>query len=64
LRRADLAFRHDSFFKHPGLQPFANQPEDALISDPVFQEPDQPLVADCPEGNVYRLPISKAFLKR
>jgi|SRR5689334_24962815 len=37
------------FFQHPRLQPFANQPENALVCYPMFQETHQPFMADCPE---------------
>src|ERR1039457_6831052 len=44
-----LALRHDPLFKHSGLQPLTNPPKDALVADPLFQEPDHPIVVNRPE---------------
>ena len=49
LWRPSLAIGHDPFFKHSRLQPFANQPENALVSNPMFHETDEPVMADRPE---------------
>src|SRR5664279_3654363 len=44
LRRARLAFRDDPFFEYSRLKPFADQAEYALVSDPVLQETDKPVM--------------------
>src|ERR1700730_4339316 len=54
LWRARLRLGHLSVLHHPGLQPFADQANDAAVTDPLLDEADQPLVADRIEepGNV------------
>src|SRR6266851_5669826 len=54
LRRARLRLGHLPVLHHPGLQPFADQANDAAVTDPVLDEADQPLVVDRIEepGNV------------
>ena len=42
LRRRDL----DAVLEHTRLEPFPNQADDALVANPVFDEPDQPVMAD------------------
>src|SRR6266481_7261446 len=44
LWRTCLAVCHYPFFKHSRLQPFANQPENTLVADPMFQETDEPFM--------------------
>ena len=44
LRCAHRPWPHHSVFHHPGPQPFADQAEDPPVSDPVFDEFDQPVV--------------------
>jgi site-specific DNA recombinase len=46
LTRPRLAHADDPVLQDPRLQPFLDQAEDALVADPVFQEPDQPILAD------------------
>jgi len=54
LRRAHPRRPHHPAFHHPGLQPLADQADNPPISDPVFDECDQPLMAHRVEepGNV------------
>jgi hypothetical protein len=40
------------------LKPFSDQADDALVTDPVFQEADQPILADAAKGSGDRLPIA------
>jgi hypothetical protein len=42
LHRLDLS----ALFKHPGRQPFADQPEDPPVADPMLNKPYQLCVAD------------------
>jgi hypothetical protein len=46
LRRPLHRFDPSALFKHPRRQPFADQPDNPPIADPMLKEPDQPLVAD------------------
>ena len=46
LSRSLLFNRYDLVFEDPGPQPFLDEPEDALIADPVFQEADHPFLGD------------------
>jgi hypothetical protein len=61
LRRPHLWPDHLPVFHHPGLQPFADQANDAAVTDPVLDEADQPLVVDRIEGSGGRLPIAVIF---
>ena len=36
-------------FQHARLEPFLDQADDALVTDPVLKEPDEPLLADLVE---------------
>ena len=36
---------HHPVFHHPGLQPFADQTDDATVADPLRDETDQPVMA-------------------
>jgi hypothetical protein len=64
LGRPLLTRRHQPVFQDTGLEPFLDQPEDAPVADPVFQEADQPVVADRVEGNSDRLPTTEMFRSR
>jgi site-specific DNA recombinase len=46
LPRPPLTDRHDSIFQDARLQPFLDQADDASVADTMFQEPDQPSLAD------------------
>jgi hypothetical protein len=48
-------------FEDARLKPFTDQADDALVADPVFQEADQPILADTAEGSGDRLPIAEIF---
>src|SRR6202045_1003695 len=41
-----VSVSHLPVLHHPGRQPFADQANDAAVTDPVLDEADQPLVAD------------------
>ena len=41
-----LRLVHLSIFEHACFQPFSDQTDDALISNPVFEEPYHPIVVD------------------
>jgi hypothetical protein len=45
-------------FQHARLKPFLDQADDALVADPVFQEPNEPVLAYGIEGSGDTLPIS------
>jgi hypothetical protein len=64
LTRSPVIYGHDPVFENARLQPFADQADDALVADPVFNEADQPFLADRPEGNIIRLPVTKTFRPR
>ena len=40
---------HDSVFQDASLEPFLDQPDDAPVADPMFQETNQPFLADLVE---------------
>ena len=44
---------HDLIFENARLQPFLDQADDAAVADPVFNEPDQPFLADHIEEGAY-----------
>src|ERR1700719_2910897 len=46
LPRPPLTDRHDPFFQDAHLEPFLDQAADASVADPMFQEANQPLLAD------------------
>src|SRR5208283_1590961 len=46
LTRPCLLDRHDPVFENAGPQPFLDEPEDALVADPVFEEADDPLLGN------------------
>ena len=46
LPRSRLTDRDDPVFQDARPQPFLDQADDALVADPVFQETDQPFLAD------------------
>ena len=46
LPRPPLTDRRDPVFQDARLQPFLDQADDALVADTMFQETDQPLLAD------------------
>jgi len=58
LPRPSLTDRHNSVFQDARLQPFPDQADDASVADMMFQEPDQPFLADFVEGSGDTLPIS------
>ena len=61
LRSARLGWCKVSIFHDARLQPLANQTEDAPVANPVFDEPNQPLMTDGVEGNHDTLPIISTF---
>jgi hypothetical protein len=46
LRCSDLPRCHLSVFRRPGFQPFTDQSDHPPVADTVFDEADQPIVAD------------------
>jgi hypothetical protein len=40
LTRPFLLYGHDPILKDAGSQPFLDEPDDALVADPVLQEAD------------------------
>ena len=46
MTRPLLLNRHHPVFENAGPQPFLDEPDDALIADPVFQEADDPFLGD------------------
>src|ERR1700730_7824678 len=40
-----LSLSHNPTFQHARLEPFLDKADDALIADPVFQEPNEPFLA-------------------
>jgi len=46
LPRPFFLNRHDPVFKDAGSQPFLDEPDDALVADPMLQEADNPLLGD------------------
>jgi site-specific DNA recombinase len=49
LPRPLLLDRHDPVFEDAGSQPFLDEPEDALVADPMLQEADNPLLGNLRE---------------
>jgi hypothetical protein len=46
LARPLLLHRYHPLFEDAGPQPFLDEPEDALVADPMFQEADNPFLGD------------------
>src|SRR6202023_1724594 len=46
LPRPFFLNRHDPVFKDAGSQPFLDEPDDALVADPMLQEADNPLLGN------------------
>jgi len=61
LAGSAVSYGYDSVFEDARLEPFTDQADDALVADAVFQEADQPVLADAAEGSVGRLPIAVIF---
>jgi len=61
LGRSLRRFHPVSLLQHSGLEPLDDQPDDALVTDPMFHKADQPIVADRVKGKHDTLPISKTF---
>src|SRR5271166_2769039 len=49
LSRSPVIDRHDPIFEDARLEPLLDQADDALVADPMFQEANQPILADRPE---------------
>ena len=58
LTRSPVIYRDDPVLKDARLEPFADQADDALVADVVFQEADQPVVVDAAEGSGDTQPVS------
>jgi hypothetical protein len=50
-----------TLFQHPGVQPFLDEPHDASVGDAVLDKLHQPSLIESIEGNIYTLPITRAF---
>ena len=61
MASSTLGYGYDPVFEDARLEPFADQADDAPIADPVFQEANQPFLADFIEGSGQRLPITVIF---
>ena len=61
LGLGDCTDRNDLIFQDTRPQPFLDQADDVPVADPVFQETDQPLLADLIEESSARLPITVIF---
>jgi len=46
LPRPSVTDRYGSVFKYARLQPFPDQADDALVTDTMLNEPDEPILAD------------------
>jgi hypothetical protein len=46
LSSSAVSYGYDSVFEDARLEPFADQADDALVADTVFQEADQPIMVD------------------
>src|SRR5208283_5675731 len=46
LTRPCLLDHHNPIFENTGPQPFLDEPEDALVADPVLEEADNPLLGN------------------
>ncbi len=46
LPRSPVTDRHGPVFENARPKPFPDQADDALVADPMFDEPDQPFLAD------------------
>jgi len=49
LTRPLFLDRHDPVFEDAGPQPFLDEPDDALVADPVLQEADDPFLGNLRE---------------
>src|SRR4051794_12592427 len=49
LSRPRFLDRHNPVFEDAGPQPFLDEPDDALVADPVLQEADDPFLGDLRE---------------
>ena len=56
-----VSYGYDPAFEDARLKPFTDQADDALVADPVFQEADQPILADTAKRRGDRLPIARIF---
>ena len=56
-----VSYGYDPAFEDARLMPFTDQADDALVADPVFQEAEQPILADAAKGSGDRLPIAGIF---
>src|SRR5271166_6676443 len=61
LPRPLLTDRHRPLFEDARPQPFADQADDALVADPMLDEPNEPFLAHRVERRHHRLPIPKTF---
>ena len=46
MSSSTVSYGYDSVFEDARLEPFADQADDALVADTVFQEADQPIMVD------------------
>jgi hypothetical protein len=46
LAGSTVSYGYDPVFENARLEPCADQADDALVADPVFQEAGQPILAD------------------
>jgi hypothetical protein len=58
LAGSAVSYGYDSVFENTRLEPFTDQANDALVADAVFQEADEPVLADAAERSGDRLPIA------
>src|SRR5262249_51176449 len=49
LAGSTVSYGYDSAFEDARLEPFTDQADDALVANAVFQEADQPILADAAE---------------
>ena len=61
LAGSTVSYGYDSAFEDARLEPFTDQVDDALVANAVFQEADQPILADAAERRGDRLPIAGIF---
>ena len=61
LPRPPLTDRHDPFFQDAHLEPFLDQADNASVADPMFQEANQPLLADFVEERSEVSVLSSSF---
>ena len=58
LASPTFSYGYDPVFEDARLEPFTDQVDDALVANAVFQEADQPILADAAERRGDRLPIA------